>query len=61
MSLQCLFAENITRPQKQLHAHAFPTPQSYGVTGACEGLVDRLGRRMEIMPMNKYISRQSVV
>ena len=38
-----------------------PLSRNCRETGASEGLWDRLGRRMEIVPMNNCISRQSVV
>ena len=58
--LAVLSAEDIRRPEKQIHAHVFPTPQTNRVTGACEGLWENLDRQMKIVQMNVCISRQLI-
>lgn len=39
---------------------SIPHSKNYRKTGASEGLQDRLDRQMEIAPINKCISQQSV-
>ena len=46
---------------KHLSTAQTPHSRKYGKTATSEGWWDRLGRRIEIAPMNNCISRQSVV